>query len=167
MRGCIRVVLSKHYRDNGASVVNEAFVKAELTPTKWFSAGLTTRYSFMNVEGWWFEPNITFKAPLIGTADDLKLAAILSFNSSLTMGYYKSKFNACKNGSQAYWIKLSTPWFARKNFIVTPGVSFNWLGKGAVKANERSEYREYTGDKTYVPFRNFAVVADITCTYTF
>ena len=81
--------------------------------------------------------------------------------------FYDSAHNACSNGTQAFWLKLSTPWFVNeeKSFILTPSVSCNWLGKGGMKANEKSEAKAYGNG--YVPFRNFAVVGDLTATYKF
>ena len=85
----------------------------------------------------------------------------------MTDGFYDYSHNACDNGIQAYWVKLSTPWFVNeaKNFILTPAVSFNWLGRGGRQANKQSEAKAY-GDR-YTPFRDFAVVGELTATYKF
>lgn len=169
IHGGLLGVMAKHFRHQGASCVNEIFISPVFTPTKWLETGVTTRFSFQGITGWWFEPYLTLKAPIIGTADDVKLAGTLTLAMSATADYFQSRYFACKNGSQAFWIKLATPYFATqdKNLIITPAVSFNWAGKGAMKANERSSFKKYTEDPTCVPFRNFGVVGSISCTYVF
>ena len=89
---------------------------------------------------------------------------VLDEGDRLTLSWFGKKPSRLP---QAFWLKLSTPWFVNeaKNFILTPAVSFNWLGKGGMKANEKSEAKAYGSD--YVPFRNFAVVGDLTATYKF
>lgn len=167
IHGGILGVMAKHYRDQGSSSVNEVFARPEITPAKWMSIGCTVRYSFEGICGWWFEPDVTFKAPIIGTPEDPKLVGVLSFNMSATADYFRSNYFACNNGTQAFWIKVATPWFVTKNIIITPSVSFNWLGKGALKANEKSEFRKHTENANNVPFRNFGVVGGVSATYTF
>ena len=167
IHGGILGVMAKHYRDQGASCVNEVFVRPEWTPAKWVSVGCTTRFSFQGIVGWWFEPDVTFKAPIIGTPEDVKLAGVLQLGLTATADYFRSHYFACDNGTQALWIKLSTPWFVTKNFIITPSVSFNWLGKGAINANKTSEFRQYTENSHNIPFRNFGVVGGCAATYTF
>ena len=169
IHGGLLGVMAKHYRDQGASCVNEVFITPTWTPTKWFELGVTTRYSFQGITGWWFEPHATFKAPIIGTPDDVKVAGIVTFGMSATADYFQSRYFACQNGSQAFWIKLSTPVFLNesKSFVLTPSVSFNWAGKGAMKANEKSEFRLMTSDADNKPFRNFGVVAGVSCSYIF
>lgn len=169
VHGGLLGVMAKHYRDQGASCVNEVFIAPTWTPTKWFEAGVTVRYSFQGITGWWFEPQMTFKAPVIGTPDDVKVAAVLTLAMSATADYFESEYFACKNGSQAFWIKLSLPYFvdSEKHFIITPSVSFNWAGKGAMKANENSEFKRATDNPNNTPFRNFGVVASVSCTYKF
>lgn len=167
IHGGILGVMAKHYRDQGASCVNEVFVRPELTPAKWVSVGCTTRFSFEGIVGWWFEPDVTFKAPIVGTPEDVKLAGVVQFGMTATADYFRSHYFACDNGSQAFWVKLSTPWFVTKNFILTPSVSFNWLGKGAINANKTSEFRRYTENSHSAPFRNFGVVGGCAATYTF
>lgn len=167
IHGGILGVMAKHYRDQGSSCVNEVFIRPELTPAKWVTIGCTTRFSFEGIRGWWFEPDVTFKAPLIGTPEDIKLAGVLQFGLTATADYFRSHYFACDNGTQAFWIKLSTPWFVTDRFIVTPSVSFNWLGKGAINANKTSEFRQHTENDSNVPFRNFGVVGGCAATYTF
>ncbi len=162
-------VMAKHYRDQGASCVNEFFIKPEWAPAEWVDIGVKTSLSTQGIHGWWFEPYVTFKAPIIGSPENVVLAARCTFAMSATADYYDSQYFACSNGSQAFWIKLDFPWFVdeERSFIITPSVSFNWCGKGGIKANEVSEFRQLTEDKNNVPFRNFGVVAGISATYTF
>ncbi len=167
VHGGLLGVMAKHYRDQGASVVNEVFVSPEWTPAKWVSMGVTTSFSFQGITGWWFEPHIRFKAPIVGTPEDVKVAGILEFALSATADYFDTRYNACANGTQAFWIKFSTPWFIKENLILTPSVSFNWLGKGGIKANKESEYKAYTENPNNIPFRNFGVVGSVALTYTF
>lgn len=167
VHGGLLGVMAKHYRWQGASCVNEVFIAPEWTPAKWVSIGVTTSLSFQGIRGWWFEPYVRFKAPIIGTPDDIKVAGVLEFAMSATADYFDGRYNACDNGSQAFWIKFSTPWFIKKNLILTPGVSFNWLGEGGLKANQASEFKKYTENSTMVPFREFGVVGSVSLTYTF
>lgn len=167
IHGGILGVMAKHYRNQGASCVNEVYITPAWTPTKWLDMGVTTRFSFQGITGWWFEPYVTFKAPVIGDPEHVRMAALLTFSLSATAEYFNEGYFACSNGTQAFWIKLATPYFAKENVILTPYVSFNWLGKGALKANECSKFREYSGNADNVPFRNFGVVAGVSATYTF
>lgn len=169
VHGGLLGVMAKHFADQGASSVTEFFLSPEYSPYKWVSINCPIRYSVQGVTGWWIEPSVTFKAPLIGTAEDVKLAALLSFNISIAADYFQDYHGACNNGSQAFWVKLSTPYFVddAKKWILTPSVSFNWLGHGAMKANKKSAYKQATMDSSYVPYQNFAVVGSISCTYVF
>ncbi len=167
VHGGILGVMAKHYRDQGASVVNEVFVQPEWTPAPWLAVGCTTSYSFQGITGWWFEPYVTLKARVLGDEDNTKLAARLTFAMSATSHYFSPEYNACSNGAQAYWIKLDTPWFVTDNFIVTPYVSFNWTGPGADKANKISEFKQHSQDPNCIPFRDFAVVGGISATVRF
>lgn len=167
VHGGLLGVMAKHYRDQGASNVNEVFVHPEWTPYKWLSLGVKTSFSFQGITGWWFEPHITAKAPIIGTPEDIKLAGVVTLGMTATADYFDSRYFACANGSQAFFVKLQTPWFAKENLIITPGVSFNWLGKGGQKAIKQSEFREYSGDASNYPFKHFGVVGELSVTYTF
>ncbi len=170
IHGGLLGVMAKHYRDQGASNVNEVYIAPEWTPASmpWLSTGVKTSFSFQGITGWWFEPYITGKFPIYGApATEGSVLGVVTLAMSATADYFDSRYNACSNGSQAFWIKLSTPWFVKENFIVTPSVSFNWLGKGGLKANQKSEFRHYTENDTMVPFRNFGVVFGISATYTF
>lgn len=170
VRGGLLGAMSKHFADNSASVVNEGYLEPCYNFFPWMSFGMTIRYSYSGVEGWWFEPHLTFKAPIIGSPEDVKLAAVLSINMSATGDYFQEYHGASKNGSQAFWLNFSTPWFVteEKNFIITPSVSFNWLGKGAQYANKNSHATTVPGcDGSYIPFKNFGVVGSIMATYKF
>lgn len=168
VHGGIFGAMSKHFADKSNSSINELYIEPKYCITPWMSVGTGIRYSIVGVKGWWFEPNVTFQAPIIGTPEDVKLAAILAFHLSATGDYFQAKHGASTNGAQAFWIKLSTPWFVtdKKNFIITPSVSFNWLGSGGIHANKNAETRKHFGEK-YVPFKNFGVVGSIMATYTF
>ncbi len=175
VHGGLYGVMAKHFRGQGASCTNEVFLAPEWTPKAWFAAGVKTSLSFQGLHGWWFEPYMTFKAPLVGTENgiisnastDLKLAAVLTLAMSATAEYYNYGDFACSNGSQAFWIQLSTPWFVKDNVIITPSVGFHWLGKGGMKANEKSHVKQATLDSSMVPFKNFGVVGTLSATYTF
>lgn len=170
IHGGLLGVMAKHYRDQGASCVNEVFISPTITPAPWFEAGVTTRYSFQGITGWWFEPKVTFKAPIFGEPQKQEansMAALLTFGMSATADYFASRYFACSNGGQAYWIQLSTPWFVNKSLILTPSLSFNWAGRASIKANKMSEFRKATGDANNVPFKNFGIVAGISATYKF
>ena len=167
VQGGIAGVVAKHFDGEDHSRMQQAWVNAEITPVAWFSADVNVARTFDTVAGWWIEAHARFKAPIIGSPEDIKVAGILEFGGSFTDKFYKYHHNACDNGVQAYWVKLSTPWFVNeaKNFILTPSVSFNWLGNGGRQANKQSHAKAF-GDR-YVPFRDFAIVGDITATYKF
>ena len=167
IHGGIPGVVSKHYDLNDHSYMQQGFVNFEVTPVAWFSADINCARTFDTMDGWWFEAHARLKAPIVGSPENIKVAGILEYGMSWTANFYNSEHNACSNGTQAFWLKLSTPWFVNeaKNFILTPSVSFNWLGKGGMKANERSHAKVF-GDQ-YKPFRDFAVVGDLTATYKF
>lgn len=167
IHGGILGVMAKHFRGQGASTLNEVFIRPEITPAPWMSVGCSVRRGISGIDGWWFEPDVTFKAPLYKDGDKVKVAAVLKLAMTATSDYFDHTDSACNNGSQAYFIKLSTPWFVTDNFILTPGVGFHWLGKGAIHCNKRSKFRMATGNDRFVPFRNFAVVGTVTATYQF
>ncbi len=167
VHGGLLGVMAKHYHLQGASCVNEVFIAPEWTPAPWMAVGVKTSFSIQGVHGWWFEPYVTFKAPIIGTPEDIKVAGVLTFAMSATADYFDGRYNACDNGSQALWIQLSTPWFVKDNLIVTPSVSFNWLGEGGLKANQASHAKHATDNGSYIPFREFGVVGTLSVTYTF
>lgn len=167
IHGGIAGVVAKHFDHESESRMQQVWTNFEVTPVAWFSADLNVARTFDTVEGWWFEAHARLKAPIIGTPEDITVAGILEYGMSWTANFYDSMHNACSNGTQAFWLKLSTPWFVNdeKSFILTPSVSFNWLGKGGMKANEKSAAKAYGNH--YKPFRNFAVVGDLTATYRF
>lgn len=167
IRGGVLGVFAKHFRHQGASVLNEAYLRPEWTPTKWLSVGVDVRHSFSGIHGWWFLPDVTLKAPLYKEGDKVKLAAVCKLAMAATADYFDDTDSACNNGSQAYYMKLSLPWFVTDHVIITPGVGLHWLGKGAIYVNKRSAYARATDNPTYVPFRNFAVVGSVSATYTF
>ena len=160
-------VMAKHYRGRGASSVNELFVTPEWTPHKALAIGMKTSASVGGLSGWWFEPYVTAKAPIIGTPEDLTLLGMVTVGATFSSGIFADIYEACGNGMQAIFVKFSTPWFVTDNFIITPSVSFNWLGNGGNDANRRSKVRYATGNSTMIPFKDFAVVAGVSATYTF
>ena len=167
VQGGIAGVVAKHFDHENHSRMQQAWVNAEITPVAWFSADVNVARTFDTVAGWWVEAHARLKAPIIGSPEDIKVAGILELGGSFTDGFYKYHHNACDNGVQAYWVKLSTPWFVNeaKNFILTPSVSFNWLGNGGRQANKQSHAKAF--GENFVPFRDFAIVGDITATYKF
>ena len=178
VHGGLLGAFAKHFRRQSASCTNEVFLSTVWTPVQWAEIGHTARLSFQGVQGWWFEPYLTFKAPIIGDPEDVKLAGLLTFAMSATANYFDPGHHANANGAQAFWIKLSTPYFATKSFVITPAVSFNWLGAGAQKAAKTSSLRELmdglhqagvvsNDGSSLVPYRNFGVVGSVTCTYLF
>lgn len=167
IRGGVLGVFAKHFRNQGASALNEVYLRPEWTPAKWFSVGVDVRHSFSGIHGWWFLPDVTFKAPLYTEGDKVKVAAVCKLAMAATADYFDDTDSACNNGSQSYYIKLSTPWWVTDRFILTPGVGFHWLGKGAIYVNKRSKFAMATGNPSYVPFRNFAVVGSLSATYQF
>lgn len=167
VHGGLLGAFAKHFRQQSASCVNEVYLSSAYTPTKWLEVGNAVRLSFQGVQGWWFEPYVTFKAPVIGSPEAPKVAALLTFAMSATADYFDTGHNANANGAQAYWIKLALPYFATEHFVITPAVSFNWLGCGAQKAAKASQLRNIRQDATLVPYRNFGVVGSVSCTYRF
>ena len=167
IHGGIPGVVAKHFDGENHSRMQQLWTNIEFTPVAWFSADMNMARTFDTIDGWWFEWHARFKAPIIGTPEDIKVAGILEFGLSACSQFYTPSHNACDNGLQAYWVKLSTPWFVNeaKNFILTPSVSFNWLGNGGRQANKQSHARAL--GEQYVPFRDYAVVGDITATYKF
>ncbi len=167
IHGGIAGVVAKHFDGANQSRMQQVWVNGEITPVAWFSADVNAARTFDTMHGWWIEAHARFKAPIIGSPEDITVAGILEFGGSFTDSFYKYRHNACDNGVQAYWVKLSTPWFVNeaKNFILTPSVSFNWLGNGGRQANKQSHAKVF-GER-YQPFRDFAVVGDITATYKF
>lgn len=167
IHGGIPGVVAKHFDGENHSRMQQVWTNMEVTPVAWFSADMNIARTFDTIDGWWFEWHARFKAPIIGSPENIKVAGILEFGLSATSQFYTPSHNACDNGLQAYWVKFSTPWFVNeeKTFILTPSVSFNWLARGGRQANTQSHAKAY-GDQ-YTPFRKHAVVGDLTATYKF
>ena len=167
IHGGIAGVVAKHFDGERQSRMQQFWLTGEVTPVAWFSADMNIARTFDTVDGWWFEWHARFKAPIVGSPSDIKVAGILEFGLSAAAQFYSPSHNASDNGLEAYWVKFSTPWFVNeeKNFILTPSVSFNWLGRGGRQANTQSKAKFY-GDQ-YSPFRKFAVVGDLIATYKF
>ncbi len=160
-------VMTKHYRKRGASCVNEFFVAPEWTPHKAVAVGVKASASVSGLSGFWYEPYVTVKAPIVGTPEDPTLVGVVTVGATIAQDIFEDIYSACGNGLQSVFVKVSTPWFVTDNFILTPSVSFNWLGCGGNDANRRSEVRKATENETMIPFKNFGVVAGISATYTF
>ena len=167
IHGGIPGVVAKHFDGENHSRMQQFWVNGEITPVAWFSADMNVARTFDTIDGWWFEWHARFKAPIIGSPEDITVAGILEFGLSATSQFYSPKHNACDNGLQAYWVKFSTPWFVNeeKTFILTPSVSFNWLARGGRQANTQSHAKVF--GPQYTPFRKHAVVGDLTATYKF
>ena len=165
IHGGIPGVVAKHFDGENHSRMQQVWTNMEITPVAWFSADMNIARTFDTIDGWWFEWHARFKAPIIGSRENITVAGILEFGLSATSQFYSPKHNACDNGLQAYWVKFSTPWFVNeeKTFILTPAVSFNWLARGGRQANTQSSAKPY--GPQYVPFRKHAVVGDLTATY--
>ena len=160
-------VMAKHYRGRGASCVNELFVAPEWTPHKAVAVGLKASASVGGLSGFWYEPYVTVKAPIIGTPQDPTLVGMVTVGATVAQDIFEDIYEACGNGLQAVFVKVSTPWFVTDNFILTPSVSFNWLGCGGNDANRRSKVRQATENETMIPFKDFGVVAGVSATYTY
>ena len=167
IHGGIAGVMAKHFDHESQSRMQQVWINGEITPVAWFSADVNVARTFDTMHGWWVEAHARFKAPIIGSPEDITVAGILEFGLSATQGFYNETHYACDNGLQAYWVKLSTPWFVNeaKNFILTPSVSFNWLGRGGRQANKQSHAKAY-GER-FVPFRDFTIIGELTATYKF
>ena len=167
IHGGIAGVMAKHFDHESQSRMQQVWINGEITPVAWFSADVNVARTFDTMHGWWVEAHARFKAPIIGSPEDITVAGILEFGLSATQGFYDEFHYACDNGLQAYWVKLSTPWFVNeaKNFILTPSVSFNWLGRGGRQANKQSHAKAY-GER-FVPFRDFTIIGELTATYKF
>ena len=167
IHGGIPGVVAKHFDLENHSRMQQVWTNMEITPVAWFSADMNIARTFDTIDGWWFEWHARFKAPIIGSPENITVAGILEFGLSATSQFYSPKHNACDNGLQAYWVKVSTPWFVNeeKTFILTPSVSFNWLARGGRQANTQSHAKAYGSQ--YQPFRKHAVVGDLTATYKF
>lgn len=167
IHGGIAGVVAKHFDGESESRMQQFWLNGEITPVAWFSADVNIARTFDTIDGWWFEGHARFKAPIIGSPEDITVAGILEFGVSATHDFYDARHNACDNGLQAYWVKFSAPWFVNdaKNFILTPSVSFNWLGRGGRQANKRSHAKAY--GEMYQPFRDYAVVGELTASYKF
>ncbi len=160
-------VMAKHYRGRGASCVNEFFVAPEWTPHKAVAVGVKASASVSGLSGFWYEPYVTVKAPIIGTPQDPTLVGVVTVGATIAQDIFEDIYEACGNGLQTVFVKVSTPWFVTDNFILTPSVSFNWLGCGGNDANRRSGVRKATENETMIPFKDFGVVAGVSATYTF
>lgn len=142
----------KHFKGEGASVMNEVFVTAGLTPLSWLELGVKASYSFDGMKGWWFEPYVKGSWTLVGTSEEPTLGGVLMAGFTATSGNY-GEFHIQGDGVQSWWIAAALPWNVTESIVLTPIVSFNWLGDGA----------HNTGNL----YRNHAIVASVNATYIF
>ena len=144
--------IAKHAHGQAASSVNELFVTIAATPLKCLEIGVKTSYAFEGLHGWWFEPYIKNTFTLVGTCDAPKLQSVLTLGLTATSNFFNS-YDTNDNGVQAIWIEAALPWHITKSLVLTPGVSFNWLGCGAV--NNGGAYR------------NQGIVGSVSVSYSF
>lgn len=151
-RGGLLGALAHNVHNQGASVVNEAFVALAYSPLKCLELGVKTSYAFDGLQGWWFEPYIRNTFTLVGCCKAPKLQSVVTVGLSATSGFFNEN-DANKNGAQAIWVSAELPWHVTKQLVLTPGVSFNWLGCGATN----------TGNA----YRNQGVVGSLSASYIF
>ena len=143
------------YIRNTHSVIQEFYLTLDYgLPGNWF-AGVTMSYAFQGMTGWWFQPDVGYKAALCPVTD-----IVVTAGMSATSSYFGAAFEQA-NGAQAWWVKAELPVkLGVKNLSLVPFVSFNWAGCGALKVNKGLD----KGDK---PYKNFGVVAGASLVYSF
>ena len=120
-----------------------------------WNVGIINSYSFYGMTGWWFEPYINYRQKF-----NEWIGINATMGMSATAGYF-GNYQANANGAQAWFIKTEFPIpLHYKTWELSPFVSFNWAGSGAMKANELFPIQDR-------PYKNFAVVAGVSLTYTF
>lgn len=144
--------IAHNVHGQGAAVVNEAFVAVAVTPLKSLEVGIKASYAFDGLQGWWFEPYIRNTFTLVGSCEAPKLQSVLTLGASATADFF-NEHDANTNGVQAVYVELALPWHVTKHLVLTPAVSFNWLGCGAT----------HTGDA----YRNQGIVGSLSATCVF
>lgn len=142
----------KHGKGEGASALNEVFVTVGVTPLSWLEIGVKASYAFDGLKGWWFEPYAKGSWTLIGTGEKPTLEGVVMAGFTATTGNF-GEYAVQSDGVQSWWIAAALPWHLTESLVLTPIVSFNWLGEGA----------QNTGNL----FRNHAIVASVNATYIF
>lgn len=147
--GCLANIKNAH------SVTQEFYVNANYDINENWFAGITTSYAFQGVTGWWFQPYVGYKTAVCDCAD-----VVVTAGMSATAGYFDALMpNA--NGAQAWWLQAEMPIkVGVENLTVSPFVSLNWAGCGALKENKGL-------DKGWKPYKNFGVVAGAKVSYSF
>ncbi len=154
--GGLEGFVAKHNEDKAHSVTQELFVNAEQKIWKGLYGGLTVNYSFQGATGWWYQPYIGYKMDMCPYST-LDLTAGWTGTSS----YFNSdSVLSNANGSQAWFVKAAVEAKLSERVSLTPFVSFNWLGNGAMKANKGVP-------AGYKPYKNFGVVAGASLVYKF
>lgn len=143
---------AKHIKGEGASVLNEVFVSAGIIPVSWLEIGVKASYGLDSMHGWWFEPYVKGSWTLVGTGEQPTLDIVAMAGFTATTGNY-GKYDIQGDGVQSWWLALALPWHIMDELVLTPIVSFNWLGEGA----------RNTGNL----YRNHAVVGSLNVTYIF
>lgn len=142
----------KHGLGNGSSALNEAFVTVGVTPLSWLEVGAKASYGFDGMKGWWFEPYVKGSWTVVGTYDAPTLDIVAMAGVTVTTGNF-GEYDAHTDGVQSWWIAAALPWHITESLVLTPIVSFNWLGEGAM----------HTGNL----YRNHAIVGSVNATYIF
>ncbi len=137
------------------SVTQDFYVDANYDINKNFFVGGTVAYSFQGLTGWWFEPYVGYKTELCSCAD-----LVVTAGTSITGGIMDAWLpNA--NGAQAWWIKAEAPFkVGVENLTVSPFISLNWAGCGALKFNKQLP-------SGFKPYKNFGVVVGVQASYAF
>ncbi len=147
-------LFAKH-SDHAHSVTQNFYVDAKYDVNKNVFAGASLAYSFQGLTGWWFEPYVGYKTELCPCAD-LVVTAGTSVTASVMDAWLPNA-----NGAQAWWIKAEAPLkVGVENLTVSPFISLNWAGCGALKFNKQRP-------QGWKPYKNFGVVVGVNATYTF
>lgn len=146
---------AKFSHNKSHSTLHEGFVTLAITPISWLEAGVKTSYAFSGVNGWWFEPYVKGTWTLVGCKEAPKLQGVVTLAMSATSDFYSST-DINVNGTQAMWVEAAMPWHITKHLVLTPSVSFNWLGCGAHRRSGASDL-----------YRNHGIVAGVNASYVF
>lgn len=158
--------LARHYNGKSSSCVNELYISPAVYPKRWLETGMTMSYSVQGMEGWWFEPYVTFKRPLRGSWEDPRVMGMLTLGMSATADYFSSAQGLNSNGIQSWWVQASAPCRVGRRCVVTPYVGLHWAGSGALHANHRSAAHAASGNAIY-PWRSHDIVAGVSVSFFF
>ncbi len=137
------------------SVTQSFYVNANYDINKNCFVGADLSYAFQGLTGWWIEPYVGYKTELCSCAD-----LVLTAGTSVSAGIMDSMLpNA--NGAQSWWIKAEAPFkVGVENLTVSPFISLNWAGCGALKFNKQLP-------EGWKPYKNFGVVVGVQASYAF